>query len=285
MDFAVMSARLNASTVLTSGLGAPARTSTPIPERTRLARVSPRTLPSLASASIWGGATITKSNASPALTRRTSTAARSTLTSSLCPLACSKSGASAPSIVATARGARTLISAASAAVAPAAMSATMAPAMKAITLMVSSVAGRARSVRLQIQRLHDRRPFGDVGFDHLGELRGWTAERIAGEPIERGFHVARLERGVDRAVEPGHGLGRGAGGREQAGPGRGRKAREAALDHRRQLGHERAARRAGHRKSAQLSGLDQRQQDGDSLEGELDVARHHVLDRGAAAPV
>ena len=48
-------------------------------------------------------------------------------------------------------------------------------------------------------------------FDHPGELLRRAAEGIAGEPVERGFHLRALQRGVDGAVELADHLRWGAG--------------------------------------------------------------------------
>ena len=77
----------------------------------------------------------------------------------------------------------------------------------------------------------------------------------------------------------------GAGRRRDAVEGRDLVVRHAGLDHGGQVGGERRAGAARHRERAQPALADQRQQDGDALEGHLDLAAEHGGDEFAAALV
>ena len=65
IDFACSNARLSASTDVTSGLGAPARTARPIRDRTRSTRLPAMTLPCLIRSSSACAAMMTTSAGSP----------------------------------------------------------------------------------------------------------------------------------------------------------------------------------------------------------------------------
>src|SRR5262245_58073153 len=94
-----------------SGLGAPARTATPNPERARFVFESAATLPLAINPSrAAGGAAIT-SKASPSLIRPTNSELSPAITLSLCPEFFSNSGPISPSTVQMARDAKTFSSA------------------------------------------------------------------------------------------------------------------------------------------------------------------------------
>src|SRR5215467_466785 len=94
-DFASSNARLKASTVLTSGLGAPSLTTTPIPTLARLTRVPGATLPEPASSSRTAGVITATSNASPPSIRFLRPPAVSLSSTTLMPVCFSKSGTKA----------------------------------------------------------------------------------------------------------------------------------------------------------------------------------------------
>src|SRR3977135_1307116 len=93
MDLAASSVRRKASTVEMSGLGAPRRTATPMPDFITFARVSAASLLDLISPSVWKSTSTATSKASPCSIRRFITAATSVTTSSRGPGACRKPGA------------------------------------------------------------------------------------------------------------------------------------------------------------------------------------------------
>src|SRR5262249_15505704 len=94
-----------------SGLGAPARTATPYPERVRFVFESAATLPPAINPSrAAGGAAIT-SKASPPLIRPTNSELSPVIALSLCPEFFSNSGPISPSTVQMARDAKTFSSA------------------------------------------------------------------------------------------------------------------------------------------------------------------------------
>src|SRR5262249_42253888 len=94
MDLAARSARLTASAELMSGRGAPARTATPTPDRTRSTRLPAATLPCAISWSIWGPDMITRPQVSPAAIRFMMSTPPTKRGTTLWPLACSKPGKS-----------------------------------------------------------------------------------------------------------------------------------------------------------------------------------------------
>src|SRR5215468_2445880 len=94
MDLAARSARLTASAEPMSGRGAPARTATPTPDRTRSTRLSAATLPCWISWSICGPDMITRSQVSPAAIRFMMSTPPTKRGTTLWPLASSKPGKS-----------------------------------------------------------------------------------------------------------------------------------------------------------------------------------------------
>src|ERR1700730_3198673 len=100
-----------------------------------------------------------------------------------------------------------------------------------MAVVYGAIRPSTKSIELQVERLDDRGPSADVGFDDLGELLWQAAERVAGEPVEGGFHLGGLQSDIDGAVELADHLGWRTGRRQQAGPGAGRKIRKAAFDH------------------------------------------------------
>src|SRR5262245_13430491 len=76
MDLASRSARLKASTELMSGLRAPARTSTPMPDRAMSMRLASTIRPSVIQSSTTADPVIRRSNGSPALARRANASGR-----------------------------------------------------------------------------------------------------------------------------------------------------------------------------------------------------------------
>src|SRR5438105_3961014 len=114
-DLACRSARTNVSTELKSGLGAPARTATPIPERARSTRLPDATKPRSINLSSASPAMITRSTGSPAAKRPgMEVGAPATelphAVSTLRPLAFSKPGTSARYAALKPPDANTLIS-------------------------------------------------------------------------------------------------------------------------------------------------------------------------------
>ena len=109
---ALSRAPLNASTEPMSGFGAPPRTATPKPDRTRFVRVSATTWPSLTNASMVDGGLTTTSKGSPALIRFTKTGLNPEITSRAWPFVCSNSRPIFSSTVAIALEVKILTSAA-----------------------------------------------------------------------------------------------------------------------------------------------------------------------------
>src|SRR6266446_5710779 len=115
IDFAASIARLNASTELMSGLGAPLRTNTPMPTLAISARLPATILASFSSIEIWDAEAISTSAASPLRTRcviAPTLPSKSKLT--LCPEACSNFGMSSAIADSMAEPDRIFISAAAA---------------------------------------------------------------------------------------------------------------------------------------------------------------------------
>ena len=114
MDFALSSARVKASTVLMSGLGLPALTSMPMPDRAIAVRVFATILPSRIHSSIGAEPVIRRSNGSPAVARRRNAGGKSVVTINRCAVARSNSAPISASTVAIARVVQTVMSAAAA---------------------------------------------------------------------------------------------------------------------------------------------------------------------------
>src|SRR5215831_17614244 len=115
MDFALSSARLNASAELMSGLVAPVRTITQRPERATSERVPAAILPSLTASLINGVVRMATSNPSPASIWRFNAPTTSNWTISWWPVSCSNRGPSSFITDLIAEAHRTFTSAASAA--------------------------------------------------------------------------------------------------------------------------------------------------------------------------
>jgi len=110
--FPSIETRFSASDVLMSGLGAPLRTATPMPERTSGVRVVPSSLPCLMRSSIPAVVRMVESRASPASIRAFNRAAAPHTKTSLCWVAFSNCGASSSSTDFSAFELTSLISAA-----------------------------------------------------------------------------------------------------------------------------------------------------------------------------
>src|SRR6516164_3684562 len=84
------------------------------------------------------------------------------------------------------------------------------------------------SAGLQTEFIHDRRPFGDIALDHVGEVLWRAAQWLIAEFGERGLEL-QFQASVDLEIELVDHLARGVRRRQQPGPTRRDEAGEAAL--------------------------------------------------------
>src|SRR3989304_6523947 len=189
---APISVRLNASTVLMSGSGAPCLTATPTPTRARSTRLPAAILPMRIISSIAAGVITAISNASPSRMRRDRAPAVALSTVTLCSVRFSKSGITESTTSFIAPVVSTLISAAAVVrTSPASMTIATAPTIP--LLMIVSLLDPAGRVRY---RPGERRAPGAEAFVGILPFSDVFKPAIHGELAHIGNGV------VDQRLRP-----------------------------------------------------------------------------------